>query len=149
MQKKLQINQVITLHNKSYKIIGIDTYSLKNIYDQLVDWVSYTLIDSEENKTWVSGPINGFFYQWSLLSSSEFKKLAKGKLLNDNLTGMANITFEGNPGFSTPCAEIVWIDVNHQKFDCVVVERFIAIKGDQTEIQEAYFNAGTLLKDIK
>ena len=141
----LTINQKVTIEGKIYKIIGIDHYILNNLFGELKKWNSYTLIDDKKNKTWVSyGAIKNYYLQWSLISAEEFRD---GIIVpaNLDLTGIANVTFEGNQGYSTPTAELVWFDLKDQKYDYFVFERFLESNGKP---QEAYYDAGKILKDF-
>lgn len=146
--KKTRLYAKKTLNGRNYTIIGIDSYTLKNILGKKVTWVSYTLIDNKDCKTWISGPFNGNYYQWSLLEEKEFTSLTKTAVQNNEQTGIANITFEGNPGFSTPYAEILWSDLKNNEFDCIALERFITVDGRKIEPLESYYNAGKILKSI-
>lgn len=141
------LNTEVLLKGVTYKIIGIDYYTLTNIFGEKVDWTSYTLIDKNEEKTWVSGPYDGKYVQWSLFSAEEFKK-DKNATLNPNLTGISTIKFDGNPGFSTPYAEIVWMNTSG-KYDYIALERFMKLEGKTLEPDEPYFNAGKILEDFK
>src|SRR5579859_7708071 len=105
--KKLTVNQQVILYGKRYKIIGIDHYHLKNLIDGIKEWDSYTLVDDKGDKTWVSyGAVQDFYLQWELVSADEFKKRVMFQP-NLELTGIANVTFQGNPGYSTATAELV------------------------------------------
>ena len=111
MHTKLKLNQTVILEGTSYKVIGIDDYSLINVFGNTKNWISYTLVDEKNNKTWISyEAIPDHFVQWSLISEKEFLKEAKTPL-NMELSGIANITFKGNPGFSTPVAELFWFNL--------------------------------------
>ena len=143
---KLAINQKVTIEEKIYEIIGIDHYVLNNLFGELKRWDSYTLIDNKNNKTWVSyGAIKDYYLQWSLISAEEFRD---GIIVpaNLDLTGIANVTFEGNQGYSTPTAELVWFDLKDQKYDYFVFERILENNGKP---QEAYYDAGKIVKDFK
>lgn len=141
-----KLNKEVVLKGVTYKVIGIDYYTLNNLFGESVDWTSYTLIDKDENKTWVSGPYAGKFVQWSLFSAEEFKQDKKASM-DPNLTGIANIKFEGNPGFSTPVAEIVWLKTSGT-YDYIAMERFMKLEGKSIEPEESYFNAGKILEDF-
>lgn len=146
--KKTSLHTKVKFQDKNYTIIGIDSYSLKNILDQKKTWVSYTLEDSNNEKTWISGPFNGYYYQWFLLEKENFTSLAKEAIENSELTGIANITFEGNQGFSTPYAEVVWLDLLNNKFTCIAVERFITLDAGKINPLEPNYNAGKIVKDF-
>jgi hypothetical protein len=147
--KTLKLNQEVTLQGISYKVIGIDTYKLKSILDEEKEWISYTLIDPEGNKVWISYGVAGeYFTQWSLVSKEEFTKLATGSL-NYNFTGIATVKFEGNPGYSTPTAEITWFNIQDQQYDFIASERFLKQNGELIEPLETYYDAGKILKDFK
>lgn len=147
--KKLTLNQNVILEKIAYKIIGIDHYSLKNLFGKTKEWDSYTLIDDQGNKTWVSyGAVKDYFLQWTLISELQFKKTID-QSPNLDLTGIANVTFIGNPGYSTPTAEIVWFDLWGKEYDYVASERFLKQNGEMIEPLETYYDAGKILKDFK
>lgn len=147
--KKLALHQEVNLGGIAFKIIGIDHYKLKNLFGKIKEWDSYTLIDKKGNKTWISyGAVKDYYLLWSLISEIEFKKAADYSL-NPELTGIANCTFEGNPGYSTPTAELVWVDLINQKYDYFVYERFLKQTGDKIKPLESYYDAGKILKDFK
>ena|SRR5256885_2253409 len=149
MADKLKINQEITLDGKNYKVIGVDYYRLKNVSGNTKEWVSYTLIDNEGNKTWISyGAVKDYFIQWSLIAETEFRKEVTVPA-NLDLSGIAHVTFEGNPGYSTPTAELIWFDLTSGPYDFVVFERFLRQEQDHLEPMESYYDAGKILKDFK
>jgi len=146
---KLKLNQKVTIGNNFYKVIGIDHYRLNNLFGETKKWDSYTLIDEDNNKTWISyGAVKDYYLQWTLISETEFKKgiMAPPQL---ELTGIADVTFEGNPGFSTPTAELVWFNLKEQNYDYFVYERFLEQAGNRIEPLESYYDAGKILKDFK
>lgn len=147
--KKLLVNQEITLENKHYKIIGIDHYRLKNVIGSIVKWDSYTFIDNRGKKIWISyHESQNIFVQWIAISKAEFKK----KVISApdlELTGLADITFEGNAGYSTPTAEVMTFSLTNQEFDYIGYERFLKQKGKQITLLETYYDAGKILKDFK
>ncbi len=146
---KLILNQSISIEGHIYKVIGIDHYRLKNIFDKIKEWDSYTLMDAQGEKTWVSyGAVKDYYLQWTLVSAEEFKK---GAIFPPNLelTGIADVTFQGNQGYSTPSAEILWFNLKDKKYDYVAIERFLKPVGDKVEPLESYYDAGKILKDFK
>lgn len=146
---ELKLNQVISLNKIIYKIIGIDYYSMHNILENVKQWISYTLVDSNGKKTWISyGHAGKYFVQWCEIKKNEYSKLATGSL-NPVFSGIAKIKFEGNPGYSTPYAEIIWTDVKNEQFDCVNVERFLEKNQNDLIIKESYYLSGKILKDFK
>lgn len=146
--KKLTIAQEVKLEGKIYKVIGIDHYKLKNLLDGVKEWDSYTLIDDQGDKTWVSyGAIKDYYLHWKLVSAKEFTQGLKFPP-NPELTDIANVTFQGNPGYSTPTAEIVWVNLANQKYDYFVYERFLKQVGNEIEALESYYDAGKILKDF-
>ncbi len=149
MKNKLTVNQVITLKNITYKVIGIDTYKLNNVFGKTKQWISYTLTDSKKNKTWISYGISGdYFTQWASLTEAEFKKKATVSP-NLDLSGIAQISFKGNPGFSTPIAEIVWFNVANQNYNYLSIERFLKQHEETIIPLESYYLTGTILKEFR
>lgn len=148
MKTTLRMNQQVTVETTLYRVIGIDTYALTNVFGKPKKWISYTLINDKNNKIWISyGAIPKYFVQWTLVPESEFKKEITTPL-NCDLSGIANITFEGNPGFSTPIAELFWFNLKGNAYDFYVVEKFITEKGDQVILLETYFDGGKILKNF-
>ena len=148
MAKKMKLNHEVDLDSKIYKVIGIDHYVLTNLFGGTREWDSYTLIDAKNNKTWISqGAVKDYYLHWILVSESEFKKMT-GVAPNLNLTGIADVTFQGNPGYSTPTAELVWFDLQNAKYDFMVYERFLEPKGKKVKPQEPYYDAGRILKNF-
>ena len=145
IMNKVSINQQIILKDKTYKVIGVDHYILNNLFGNPKEWDSYTLIDDSENKTWISyGAVKDYYIQWTLISAEEFRN---GIVVpaNLDLTGIANVKFKGNPGYSTPTAELIWFDLKKQKNDYFVFERFLKNDGKP---EEPYYDAGKILKNF-
>ena len=148
MSQQLKLKQKVLLHGKEYTVIGIDTYSLKNLLDKTKTWVSYTLIDDKKNKTWISyGTEGNYFTQWAIIPQKTYKQLAKD--LKMDLSGIAHISFKGNPGYSTPVSEIVWLNASGKDFDYISLERFLEQKKDKITPLEPYYQSGKILKDFK
>lgn len=150
MSKELSLNQEVPLENKQYRVVGIDHYHLKNVLETEKEWKSYTLKDSEGNKTWISyGTIPDYFVQWQILDKEEFKKQAAAKSPNLELSGIAHITFEGNAGYSSPNAEILCFPSSDTTYDFIAMERFLNQNGEITEPTEAYYQSGKILKNLQ
>ncbi len=148
MSPKLQLNQKVLLQEKEYTIIGIDTYTLKNLLGRTKKWISYTLIDNKNNKTWITfGTAGNYFTQWAIIPQKSYKQLARG--LKMDLSGIAQVSFKGNPGYSTPISEIVWLDASGKDFDYVSLERFLEQKKGTVIPLEPYYQSGKILKDFK
>ena len=144
------MNQEIALKGKTYKVIGVDHYNLTNVLGKEQTWDSYTVVDKNNNKTWISYGVAGkYFTQWAVLSEAVFKKAVVNAPFDCVLTGIANITFEGNPGYSTPFAEMVWFRPKERTYDFLLIERFLKQDGKTLIPQESYFQTGTILKDFK
>jgi len=149
MNIALSLNQIINLSKKDYKVIGIDSYDLKNILGKHKQWTSYTLQDVNEAKTWISfGTAGNYFVQWIDISEDEFKKFSNFSL-NLDLTGIANIKFQGNAGYSSPFAEIINLNVTNQNFDFLGIERFLKKEREILVPLESYFQRGLILRDFK
>ncbi|SRR5258708_5863026 len=146
---KLTLHQEVSVDGNKYTVIGVDKYSLKNISGKIKEWESYTLKDTQGNKTWLSyGAVEDYFIQWALISEEDFNKQAE-QSVNLDLSGIAHITFQGNPGFSTPEAEIIWFNLKNEEFDYVAFERFLEQKDNEITPLESYYNTGKILKDFK
>ena len=146
---KLKLHQEVSLEGNIYKVIGIDHYRLTNLIGKLETWDSYTLTDNKGYKTWISyGAIKNYYIQWELISEKTFKKLTRTSL-NLELTGIAEVTFQGKPGYSTPNAEIVWFNLQNSDHDYVASERFLRLLAEKIEPLETYYDAGKILKDFK
>lgn len=149
MKTILKLNETIKLKNKTYKVIGIDRYVLKNLIEKTRKWVSYTLVDAKNNKTWISfGQSDKYFIQWSTITEKEFKNYYPYPL-NFELTGIANVSFLGNPGYSTPNVELIWFNIKKTDADYLIVERFLKQTKSKVEAQTPYYMVGKLLKHRK
>lgn len=149
MKTKLELNDQLKVHNTMYRVIGLDTYTLKNVLDTTKKWVSYTLIDDEKKKTWISFGIAGeYFTQWETLSGKQFKKDVQHASPNLDLTGIATISFQGNQGYSTPLAEIVWFNTKNLPYEFLAIERFLQQEKEKVKPMESYYQTGTILKDF-
>ena len=149
MKSKLTINQKILLSGEAYKVIGIDSYILSNVVGGTQKWISYTLLTDKKKKTWISyGAIKNYFIQWAVISEKKFKKEATIPL-NINLSGLANISFIGDPGYSKPFAELFWFNVQNRKYDFLLIERFIRHDANELKILDSYYQTGTILKDFR
>jgi len=145
---KLALNQNINLDGIIYSVIGIDTYQLKNVLGEAKTWYSYTLIDKENNKTWITyGHAESYFVQWRVITEKEFKQESTKTFMFD-FSGIANISFEGNQGYSTPTAEIIWFSVTGRTYDFVAIERFLEQKKDTIDISDSDYLTGTILKNF-
>ena len=146
---KLKLNQKVSLEGVVYRVIGIDHYHLKDLFGKQKTWDSYTLVDEKGNKSWISyGAIKDYYLRWELITEKAFKKLTKTPP-NLELTGIADVTFQGNQGYSTPTAEIVWFDLKDSDYDYVASERFLKQSGEKIEPLETYYDAGNILKNFK
>ena len=119
MAIKLSLNDKLTINKREYKIIGIDNYSLKNSFGKTKKWKSYTL-KSKNSKLWFVVGIKDKLIIWypakkdSIIDVQDYK-------FNFEFSGIAEISFEGNKGFSTPEAEVIILEKNNKLF---AVERF-------------------------
>ena len=148
MQAALKLNQELHLQGKLYTVIGIDTYTLKNLLGKTKKWTSYTLIDAKKNKTWISyGATGEYFTEWAIIPLKNFKQSA-GAIKMD-LTGVAHISFKGNPGYSTPLSEIVWLESSNKQYDYISLERFWDQKKNNVIPLEPYYQSGKIIKDFK
>jgi hypothetical protein len=145
---RLLLNQKIKLDGTLFSVIGVDKYQLNNLLGKIKTWTSYTLIDEQNNKTWISYGIAGtHFIQWEILSEKILKQ-------EDNLTplldysGIASITFEGNYGYSTPAAELIWFSVKNKFYSFVVIERFLEKKKEVISVLDSYYLTGKILKNL-
>lgn len=148
---KLKPDQNIKFEGKLFRVNGYDEYTLINIYGQPKHWTSYTIIDvdNDKNRIWLGYGFAKKYYvkQW-LISESEFKKNTKSVPLNGNYTGIANITFVGDQGYSLPTSELIWFDSSSEDYDFFVIERFL--KKDKTYLKplESYYHGMKILKNF-
>ena len=132
------------------KVIGFDTYRLTNIFEKTQEWISYTIIDDEKNRIWLGwGTTKDFFVKQWLISEAEFRKKIKDLPINSDLTGIANISFEGDQGYSAPSSEIIWFDSSNSEYDSLILERFLERNGDKLKPSKSYYHLAKILKDFK
>lgn len=151
MKAELTVGQTLKVEGRKYRISGIDTYKLANIYEKTREWVSYTLIDieDEDKKVWLGYGFAGddFIKQW-LISEEEFRKYTAELPLNGELTGIANIIFAGDQGYSVPNSEIIWYNDTSDEHDFFVIERFIEIEGTFMKTSKSYYHQMKILKNV-
>ncbi len=149
MKTSFRIGEEIIIEKHKYSVIGIDTYVLKNLSGKVKKWVSYTLKDIKGEKTWISFGVTGnYFTQWSNISKLDFEKAIKNADINTELSGIANISFSGNPGYSTPVAEILGFNVINRRYNFLGIERFLKQGKNNVEPLKSYYQTGKLIKDF-
>lgn len=149
MRNKLILNQKVNLDEKIYKVIGIDYYVLKNVLNLTRKWTSYTLIDKDNHKTWISYGVAGrYFTQWATIAKLKFKNEATMPAYLE-LSGIANVSFQGNRGYSTPFTEIVWFKTANINYDFLAIERFLKQTKSGIIPLESYFLSGKILKNFR
>jgi|SRR6185437_2970050 len=152
MKTGLTLNQKKEVDGVTYEVIGIDSYTLTNIYEQKREWLSYTLVDvaNKENRIWLGyGFADNFLIKQWLISEEEFKKNTQKRPLNTDLTGIAHITFEGEQGYSIQNSEIIWYNSASDQYDFFVIERFLKEDGDKLNPLKSYYHGMKILKDLK
>lgn len=148
---KLTVDQQIEFEGNVYRVNGFDEYSLVNIYGKPKKWTSYTLIDvkDDKNRIWIGyGFAKNYYVKQWLISESEFKKNIKNVPLNGEYTGIANITFVGDQGYSLPSSEIIWFDHTTKASDFFVIERFLKKDGIYFKPLDSYYHGMKILKNF-
>jgi hypothetical protein len=140
----------LKLDDKDYKVIGIDTYNLTNFLDGFSSWQSFTLLTSDEQKAWISlTQGENYYVRWKAIPKSAFEDfLWRPMTLNLRLSGMAMLSFEGDPGYSTPFAETCYFDVTNCEYDFLATERFLEIVSGKLIVQETMYMIGWKLGDL-
>jgi hypothetical protein len=132
----LKLDDKLLIKNKIYKTIGIDSYKLNNSYEKTKRWTSFTL-KSDTGKLWITKGIGKNYRLWMPATKNIVKSLKDCKL-NLEFTGIANIEFKGNPGFSTPLAELLLFENATEFF---AIERFFG------KNVETYYYLGKIIKE--
>ncbi len=70
-------------------------------------------------------------------------------LSKSRLSGIANVMFQGNPGYSTPTAEIIWFSLQNRHYAYIALEKNLKQTGEKIEPQESYYDAGKIVKDFE
>ena len=65
------------------------------------------------------------------------------------LSGIAEVSFQGNPGYSTPFTEIVWFNASNKNYDFLAIERFLQQSHSVITPLESYFLGGKVLKKFQ
>lgn len=149
--KKLEIGQQITFEGKQYRVNGFDEYTLTNIYGGTKEWTSITIINvaDDKDRIWLGYNITQGYYvkQWLIPEKEFIEKTAKASF-NGDFTGIANITFVGDQGYSLPVSEIIWYDQSNKDNDFLVIERFLEHNSDTTKALKSYYHEMKILKDF-
>lgn len=135
MVAKLNLYEKLTINNQEYKIIGIDNYHLKNSLGKTKKWKSFTL-KSGKSKLWFVVGIKRKPIVWYSVKKG-FIKSVKNYKFNLEFSGIAEITFEGNKGFSSPKAEVILLEHKNKFF---AIERFF------DKVINTYYYKGELKK---
>jgi hypothetical protein len=152
MNNPLKLDQNINIEGTIYKVIGIDIYNLINIYEKRRDWLSYTLVDitNKENRIWLGyGFADNYFIKQWIIPEEEFKKNTETLPLNAEYTGVANITFKGEQGYSVPNSEIIWFNSLNDQYDFFVIERFVEIEKNKIQTSKSYYHGMKILQSFK
>lgn len=149
--KKLKLHEQVTFEGKLFKVNGFDEYTLIDIYGQSRKWTSYTIIDvaDDKNRIWLGyGMVESYYVKQWLISELEFKKKTENLPLNGRFTGITNITFVGDQGYSLPNSELIWYDDNSELYDFFVIERFLEKNGTYMKPLKSYYHAMKILKNF-
>lgn len=142
MSEVLRVGSSINIRDVSYAVIGIDHYRLSNILGEVKGWESYTLQAEAGSKIWLARGINERDIIWESVHSNDIPSNAS-LTFNPGLSGIAQIEFEGDQGFSTPLSAIFWFDNPGGRYNFFVYERFLIPERTAQE-SETYFFTGTL-----
>lgn len=144
---EILINNKVRIKGITYKVVGVDSYKLFNSLDKEVTWKSYTLV-GDDVRVGISFT-EGKYIFWDKVDFSKYSDL----FLNMNLTGICNISFEGDKGPSTPIAELVWFNSKENIKDNLLIEKFIYFDDNNRTIKKSitFFQKGIEIneKEIK
>jgi hypothetical protein len=122
MDMRLRLGDKISINENFYKVIGIDYYSLKNLYGESKQWISYTL--QGKSRIWITQGIDKGYYLWNATNIKNVKKNNLMKIRFD-YSGIAFIKFRGQRGFSEPLAELFIFEREQAGRSLFAIERFI------------------------
>jgi len=111
------LNSKILFRREEFEIIGIDSYTLYNCFDNTILWNSFTIIN-DRKRVGISFTNKSLIY-WQ---EDDYRK-SNNLQLNLLLTGFCGITFQGDSGPSTPNAELIWFESARKKI--TLIEKFI------------------------
>lgn len=135
-------DQLVVL-GTSYEIIGIDSYVLHNYVEQSRRWKSYTLQSAAHRHGLTS--IGGRTVLWRPTVVTD-RDWPAGLTLNPELSGTAAISIEGDPGPSTPLAQLLWFEsADHTRL--FAGERFLHLAGGDLHGVTDRFYTGEVIDD--
>ena len=139
----LQSGQTITIKGSLYTAVGIDTYTLFNQTVSSKHWNSFTLVGNDRRigLTQIGTSLN----MWD--SIPENKVQFQDLVFNPVMSGIANISFEGEQGPSTPVSELVWFDFKNDPDRNLVIERFLYFEDERLIKVETFYYLGEKLKE--
>jgi hypothetical protein len=107
------------------KIVGIDIYGLQSCDDQALSWDSYTLVTEETAnlRFWV---VNWHELGWILMMDAQSILPPPNYALLLQRTGIAQISFRGDAGVSTPTASLSSFGDGYGHY--FIAEKFLASK---------------------
>lgn len=136
-----EVGTHLLIGNNLYQIVGIDSYLLQNHLREIREWKSYTLVGNSE-RIGVS-IMNEVFTLWRNAPNI----IESGKM-NFEFSGIANITFEGDNGPSTPVAELTWFDLKNDDADIFLIERFLSFNSENKAHTNTFYQIGKMIKSI-
>ncbi len=125
----MNLGENYKLEDGEYKIIGIDSYVLHNLLEETKRWKSYTLENEVDSKRWVVEPILGQTWIFDLISR---EAIPEDLIIVKEYSGVADINFKGNRGFSTPRSSLVLLTEQGKLYG---LEQFFG----QNKVETYYF----------
>ena len=138
MENKFKVGTQLLFQNAQYNVVGIDYYSLQNHLRQTKIWKSYTLVGNNERIG--LSIMDKTFTIWRTAT-----EVIKNGVSNFDFSGMANITFVGDKGPSTPLAELTWFDIDANSSNIFLIERFLSFSSAENLQIETFYQLGSII----
>jgi hypothetical protein len=136
----LKVGTYLVLQEEKYCIVGIDHYSLINLYQGKKSWLSFTIANDSKRVSFSFTDGQFIFWQQGTypLDDVNINNFQEKFILNWQFSGIAQIKFEGDMGGSQPWAELVWFQ-NKTCQDIFLLERFFNTAGESCDIDPYKF----------
>jgi hypothetical protein len=132
----LGLDDRLVISETRYQVVGTDSYTLHNCLGQVRRWTSYTLANAE-HRHWLTS-IDDRALLWRSIDPIG-PDLMAGLRLNPDMSGTATIKLAGDPGPSTPLAQLLWFEATEGS-QCFAFERFLHLADQELQsVTDHYF----------
>ena len=136
---ELNIGSQITIQERLFEVVGIDTYTVINMMDTRKSWQSFTMVGQERVSVTVG--ITDTPILWTAGNKIAESELEEQYDFVPEYSGQAEIQFEGDRGISQPSARGMMYRRKDDPTSFFAIETFLDAKGESIN----YFQGRSLV----